>query len=430
MTTSALSHVTFGYRPLWNRCREISGVQLFIDSDKVQPVDTRHLLRTLAEIWTPHAPTLLLSPQSRPLLHGLLAHATDRSVWIEVRNNLLEDMATVEAVINAHLRGMTLVWRGSSAVLPDPELASCFRHCLFTLSPEDAVLAAGACTLWSAAQLPPHRMLETDSPVMPHQLYEDLASRTLMHHCLDQRRAMGLVGWPSDDVLHGWQHRAMQPERGVITTLLRVIEADESLEVIEHIMSRDPVLVYRFLAHANSPALGLQAGIDSLRRALMMVGYSNLRRWLHHQFPNGQDDIDLRPIKGAMVLRARLMENLLEAGEEDELRREVYLCGLFSQMDTLLGVPLGTTVQTLPLSERIHQATVLNDGPYEPCLSLARALEQEDGSAVLQLCERDELELDLVNRALLRTLSAIYVRPDNGPRGERRRRSRGRKLGK
>ena len=38
-----------------------------------------------------------------------------------------------------------------------------------------------------------------------------------------------------------------------------------------------------------------------------------------------------------MVLRARIMERLADAGAEDELRREVFMCGIFSQVDVLLG---------------------------------------------------------------------------------------------
>ena len=40
----------------------------------------------------------------------------------------------------------------------------------------------------------------------------------------------------------------------------------------------------------------------------------------------------------ASVLRARLTEHLLESGVQNDLRREVYLCGLFSRLDELLNM--------------------------------------------------------------------------------------------
>jgi hypothetical protein len=424
MTKSVLGTIILGYKPLWNRQRDISGVQLFIEVDPVHPVDARHLLRTLEELWTPHSPPLLLSPHTPQLLHDLLEHAPPQAPWIEVKSEWLSDIATLQAVFSAHERGLFLVWRGNSAQLPDPEVAACFEKCLLTLTPEDALQA-----LRDSVQALTSDTLQADGPVLRDQLYESIASRTLMRHCLDQRGAQALVGWPSDDVLHSYRHQGIAASNEIVTKLIRVVKADESMEVIEQIMSQDPVLVYRFLAHANSPTLGLQSGIDSLRRALMMIGYTSLGVWLQQQLPATLDDIDLKPIKAAIVLRAHLMEMLLDAGEEHELQREVYLCGLFSQLDALLDEPLGTAVQTLPLSERIFEATVAHTGPYEPCLALATAMECEDTIQTRLLCEQHEMDIEEVNRVLLRTLASLYVAPVSGEFGERRRRSRARTFG-
>ena len=87
---------------------------------------------------------------------------------------------------------------------------------------------------------------------------------------------------------------------------------------------------------------------------------------------------------------------------ENELRREIYLCALLSQMDELLREPLGTILRRIPLSERIYDATVLHTGPYAPSLQMACALENDDASVIRRLCEEHEMDLEEVNRALLR----------------------------
>ena len=87
----------------------------------------------------------------------------------------------------------------------------------------------------------------------------------------------------------------------------------------------------------------------------------------------------------------------------------IYLCGLLSQLDELLGEPLGTILKRLPLSERIYDATVLRTGPYTGGLQMACALETDDASAIRQLCETFEMDLEEVNRALLRVLSDLEV---------------------
>jgi len=110
-----------------------------------------------------------------------------------------------------------------------------------------------------------------------------------------------------------------------------------------------------------------------------------------------------------MVMRAQLTAHLVEAGIENDLRREVYLCGLLSQLDDLLGEPLGSILRRLPLSERIYDAAVLRTGPYAASLQMAAALETADAGAIRKLCETYGLDLEEVNRALLRVLAELQV---------------------
>jgi hypothetical protein len=51
----------------------------------------------------------------------------------------------------------------------------------------------------------------------------------------------------------------------------------------------------------------------------------------------------------------------------------------------------------------------LHTGPYAASLEMACALETEDASAIRQLCETHEMDLEEVNRALLRVLSSLEV---------------------
>ncbi len=184
----------------------------------------------------------------------------------------------------------------------------------------------------------------------------------------------------------------------------KAVDDDQSMEQIEAIVREEPVLAYRFLSYTNSAAMGLRTGIESVRHGLMMLGYSALGRWLAEQLPHAATDPNLRPVKSQMVLRARLTEHLLDAGAEDSLRREVYLCGLFAELDTLLHEPLGVALNRLPLSERIYAATVKRTGPYAPALQVARALEGGDTKALRAVCRAHGLSVEEVNRQLLRTL--------------------------
>ncbi|WP_160046469.1 HDOD domain-containing protein, partial [Raoultella sp. 18084] len=155
-------------------------------------------------------------------------------------------------------------------------------------------------------------------------------------------------------------HQQPPQAHATVLKLMRAIDAEQSLEAFEQILGEDPVLAYRFMIYTNSAALGLRTGVDSLRRGLVMMGYGSLQRWLGDQLPHASTDPNLQPIRESMVIRAHLTERLLDAGVENDLRREVYLCGLLSQLGELLSEPLGTVLRRLPLSERIYDAAVLH----------------------------------------------------------------------
>ena len=197
---------------------------------------------------------------------------------------------------------------------------------------------------------------------------------------------------------------------------MQAIDAEQSIDTFEAILGSDPVLAYRFMLYTNSAALGLRSGVDSLRRGLVMLGYGTLQRWLSDQLPHADTELDLQPVRTAMAMRGHLTEQLVEAGMGHELQREVYLCGLFSQLDLLLGDPLPASLRRLPLSDRIYQAIVGKTGPYAPSLALAQALETPDGATVRALCRSHDMELESVNRNLLRMLRDVALEGRTTPR--------------
>ncbi|MDR2324588.1 MAG: HDOD domain-containing protein [Acidovorax sp.] len=397
MVQSALTSLALGYRPLWNAARKLVGVQLFMHEDGGEQPDVPHFLRMLQEMWSPSAPQLILSPEQRHLLVLLLEHMPQSPcLLLEVRGEWLADSALYTLVQRAQSRGVRLVWRGALDQLPDADSARWFSTSMLHLGPQDAV---------ELMQLSPQAPVPAHLALLDGQMYEGLHSRAIMHRCLDQHRAAAIVGWPSEDVQHKLRgERALAPSHDHVMRLLKAVDADESLDTFEQILSEDPMLAYRFLVFTNSASLALRSGVDSLRMGFVMLGYGNLKQWLAGQLTQASADKDLQPIRAATVMRAELTERLLDPGVSQELRSEVYLCGLFSRLDELLDEPLSQTLQRLPLSERILEAAVNEDGPYAPSLLLAKALERDEGAVVRELCERFGIDMEHVNRTLLRSI--------------------------
>ncbi|MEI8156630.1 MAG: HDOD domain-containing protein [Burkholderiales bacterium] len=405
MAQSVLGSVTLGYEAIWNQKRTLAGVRLFIEPANASAVDGRHLLDAISELWPETAAPLLLSVRAAALLGSLLEQPAPRNLWIEVQDPFMADGLFAGRVRKSQQRGMTLVWSGEAGQAMDGAIAPLFHKTLRMLTPQEALLA-----LRVSLRQNLDGGMDTEqglrSPVVQDSLYQGLASKALLEHALDRQGIWGVAGWPLEEILHGYRFQQIQPSRQALRALVRAIEADESMEALEHLLGNEPLLTYRFLRYANSAHLGSRSEVSSVRQGLMVMGYTKLRNWLMEQIPHASSDPNLDPIRWSMVLRARIMDRLADAGIEDNLRREVFLCGVLSQMDLLLGEPLGAALHRLPLPGRIASAIVGQTGPYAPWLEVATALESSNTHMIHDVCRAHKMPSDEVNRALLRTLAS------------------------
>jgi hypothetical protein len=278
---------------------------------------------------------------------------------------------------------------------------------LLNLWPEDVTLALLAA---EERALPAAARTHT-SPVLPDQLYQNLGSRALAEHCLLHQGAWGVCGWPNDDVLHAHRQYGLPPDRLAIVRVLHALQEDKSMETIVELIHQDPVLTHRMLRMVNSAVIGSRRPIESIRHAIMMLGQTATRNWLNEQNRGASTDCALLPVRETLVLRARFMRQLMDAGAEHELQEDIYLTGLFSQLDRLLHQPLVEVLGHLPLSGRVLSALLGREGPYFSYLDVAARMESFQGLDLLpSVCLEHEFQLDQVNRALLRMLSHLDKR--------------------
>ena len=105
-------------------------------------------------------------------------------------------------------------------------------------------------------------------------------------------------------------------------------------------MKRDPSLAFKLLRYINSPAFGLRVEISSFRHAIMMLGYQRLKRWLALLLATASKDVNLKPVMFAAVRRGLLMEELVASSGDEEMRNEMFICGVFSLLDRMFQAAL------------------------------------------------------------------------------------------
>ncbi|MEO8545453.1 MAG: HDOD domain-containing protein [Burkholderiaceae bacterium] len=405
MAPSSFGQLILGYQLVWNKSRQPVAMQLFMAPIEGETLEAAHFLRAVELTWSGQSPTLVLTPLDARLLAGLLENCKPDGPWLSVQQDLLEPAGIVDLLRQAQQRGVQLLWRGAAGQRPDSAIAPWFARTIISLTPGETLVGAHV-ALKQGRDASPAASVAGD-PVLPGQIVEAVPSRLMADHCLDQSGAWGIAGWPTDDILLSHKHQAIQPSHRAIVKLVRETDADLALDLLEHTLAEEPLLAYRFLRYTNSVALGLRNNVESLRHGLMLLGLTRFKQWLLEQMPLATNEPDMEPVHTAIVMRAHLMEHLLDAGDEDTLRREVFLTGMLSQVDGLLGEPLRDALHRLPLSERVTGAILGNSGPYAPFLELARALEYPYMDMVPALCKTHELHLDDVNRTMLRVMAQL-----------------------
>jgi c-di-GMP phosphodiesterase len=155
-----------------------------------------------------------------------------------------------------------------------------------------------------------------------------------------------------------------------------------SFEQLERVISEDPGLSLKLVKLANSAFFGGRHRAGTIRQALMTLGSVAVRRWATMMVLAGVSD---RPshLLELGLLRARLCELVAARTPGTETDR-AFTVGLFSVVDSLLGVRMPTLLEDLPFDERTSRALGEHAGPEGRLLAGVLAYEAGDFERCVQ----------------------------------------------
>jgi c-di-GMP-related signal transduction protein len=198
--------------------------------------------------------------------------------------------------------------------------------------------------------------------------------------------------------------KGMNPAQTIILQLMQMVQNNDDVPKIEAVLKRDPALIYKLLRFINSAGFGAGRDVQSLRQAIAMLGYAPLYRWLVLLLATASGSGYSPVLMETAVVRARLCELL---GQKHVPRGEgeyLFVAGMFSLLDRLLGLPMQEVLDTIQLPAPVVQALVTRDGAYGPYLALAEACEL-NSTLVASLAASLDLSPAEVNKAHLAALA-------------------------
>jgi len=129
------------------------------------------------------------------------------------------------------------------------------------------------------------------------------------------------------------------------------------------------VLAFKLLRYLNSPAFGLSQPVLTIDKAVMVLGRERCYRWVSLLlFDIQQSGYRERVLIEHALTRAFYLESLAGQGLLQGPKEELFILGLFSMLDLLIGHPLETILQETHLPAPVHHALLGQGEPTAtPC---------------------------------------------------------------
>jgi len=203
----------------------------------------------------------------------------------------------------------------------------------------------------------------------------------------------------------GSHPKGLNPAQAMILQLMDMVRKNSDVRQLEGILKRDAGLSYKLLRYINSAGFGLGAEIQSLRHAVTMLGYSPLYRWLSLLLATASSAGYSPVLMHTAVVRGRFAELLGKGFIPKSDVENLFVSGMFSLLDRLLGISMEEVLENIQLSEPVTQALLSREGMYGPFLALAEACELKNNEKIGELADSLFVSPEQVNEAHLAALA-------------------------
>jgi c-di-GMP phosphodiesterase len=390
-----LGQVAFGYSPFIDKSRAVTATRLTVFPLRPDTTpDVAQLLHAVGGVWPADGGRASLNVLSENLLQELLQAAPSPNLMVEVPAFMAVDPANVPALQKLHANGTVLLIKGRPLKELPREALPCFTYSVIDLADDRRLNEVGTAA---------------PAGVVRSIAHVQAGVRTLAElEGSFSRGAAAVLGWPIDDVIDMALAKGKTPQTDlqVIVELIQRVDKQEPIEKLEGTLKRDPSLAFKLMRYINSPAFGLRVEISSFRHAIMMLGYQRLKRWLALLLATAGTDANMKPVMFAAVRRGLLMEELVRSSGDEEMRNEMFICGVFSLLDRMFKQPFAELLKTIPVPERVYQALVDHTGPYQPYFALVQAVENESMYDFRAAADTLMLSVSEINRSILSALTS------------------------
>jgi EAL and modified HD-GYP domain-containing signal transduction protein len=203
--------------------------------------------------------------------------------------------------------------------------------------------------------------------------------------------------------------------------ILRIIEAeDPDLDALAEAIGSDVSVSFRLLSYLNSAAFSFPQKIKSIKQAIMILGINKMKNWLRAVLlaDMAKEGDNPRELVHLSLQRAKFLESV--AKEYDYWGFDpgsLFMLGLFSLIDAILGMPMDKVVHYLPLEEKLKAALCREaNNEFQPLLDLAESFEDAGWPKLPGMVQKLSFDLETVKTAYSEAMqwAGLFLAPQGG----------------
>jgi len=188
------------------------------------------------------------------------------------------------------------------------------------------------------------------------------------------------------------EKKSLDDSHVTLLKLMRLLTEDAGLDQIESTFRSNPGLIYKLLMLVNSVSFGLREKIQSVRHAVTILGYQQIKHWVQLALFAADDSRGLEnPLIDMAAVRASFMEQLAgrhpECSNNPDAPEQAFMVGILSLLENIYNISIDELVKNLNLSEQIREALVSRTGILGKLLNLAEMMEQMNFESTILLSE-------------------------------------------
>jgi EAL and modified HD-GYP domain-containing signal transduction protein len=190
---------------------------------------------------------------------------------------------------------------------------------------------------------------------------------------------------------------------------------------LERLIRQEVSVAYKLLRYVNSVLFAQSTTIDSIRRALVILGEQEIRRWvsivlLLHLAVDKPDALAMHA-----MIRASFCESLARLSGLGPRKSELFLMGLFSLLDAMTDRPLGEVLAKIRLPQDVLDALLDKSPPGDRVariFHLVKAYERGEWQQVFEDARHLRVESGEVSDAYIQAVDwcdQVFALSRNAP---------------